>query len=260
MTKPILEVRDLNKSYTVASGFMAYRQLPVLKNVSFSINPGESVGLVGESGSGKTTLARVIMGILKPNSGVVQFNDQDLASLGPRELRKCRRDISIVYQNPFLSLNPRLRIKDLVAEPIITHERIRESELLERVAKLIHEVGLNETYLLRRIGELSGGQAQRVAVARALALMPKLVVLDEPTSALDVSVQAQILNLLADLQESHGNAYLFISHNLDVVRHVTQKVIVMEKGQVVEFGDTDQVLDRPQHPYTQALVSATLSV
>ena len=256
----ILNVQAVTKTYTVADGFLSYRQVQALKGISFSIGAGESVGLVGESGSGKTTLARTIMGIIKPNSGSVFFAGRDITTLKARELRQSRRDIAIVYQNPYLSLNPRFRIRDLVAEPIITHESIGQQELQKRVSRLVEEVGLNDTYLSRRIGELSGGQAQRVAIARALALMPKLVVLDEPTSALDVSVQAQILNLLSDLQSVHGNAYLFISHNLDVVRHVTQKVIVMEKGAIVEAGDTGIVLDSPGHPYTQSLVAATLSV
>lgn len=257
---PLLNVTGLVKSYRVPSGFLGHRTVQALKGIDLHISAGESLGLVGESGSGKTTLARTIMGILKPDAGHVEFDGLRISTLKPAALRASRRSIAIVYQNPYLSLNPRMRIRDLVAEPIITHERISDRALTERVKKLLDEVGLTDAHLSRRVGELSGGQAQRVAIARTLALRPKLVLLDEPTSALDVSVQAQILNLLAELQVSHGNAYLLISHNLDVIRHVTDRVVVMERGSIVETGDTEQVLDRPSHPYTRALVAATLSV
>lgn len=253
----ILEVRDLYKSYTVSAGFIGKRQLDVLKAIDLHIGAGEVVGLVGESGSGKTTLARSIMGMIRPEQGSVLFDEQDMTTLSRTALRARRRDMAMVYQNPYMSLNPRLRVADLLAEPITAHERLARAALSDRVAGLLAKVGLDAGFLARRVGELSGGQAQRVAIARALALEPKLILLDEPTSALDVSVQAQVLNLLGQLQREAGYSYLLISHNLDVIRYACDRVYVMQQGELVESGPVLDVLDRPRHPYTQALIAAT---
>ncbi len=253
----LLSVSQVYKSFLISDGMFRKRQLDVLRDINVIIEEGEAIGLVGESGSGKTTLARIIMGMIPADSGEVLFDGLDLTALSKAGRRERRRDMAIVYQNPFVSLNPRLSVLDLVAEPIRAHERMSRAALKQRVTGLLADVGLEESYLNRRIGAMSGGQAQRVAIARALALKPKLIVLDEPTSALDVSVQAQVLNLLANLRATHGYTYLLITHNLDVVRHMADRVLVMSQGEIVEHGATDAILDSPQHPYTQALVAAT---
>lgn len=256
----LLDVRDLHKSFTGSAGFFRTRRFEVLRGVSLHIDAGEIVGLVGESGSGKTTLLRAIMGMQRPDRGSVTFCGTDLTSLKPSALRERRRDMAIVYQNPFLSLNPRLSIFTLIAEPIAQHEALSRTALRGRVLDLLLKVGLDADFAARHAGELSGGQAQRVAIARALALKPKLILLDEPTSALDVSVQAQVLNLLCDLQREENYGYLMVSHNLDVIRHVCDRVYVMEKGSFVEDGPVLDVMERPSHPYTRTLIGATPSV
>jgi ABC-type glutathione transport system ATPase component len=253
----LLDVSDLHKSFTVSVGFFRTRRHEVLKGVSLHVNAGEVVGLVGESGSGKTTLIRSIMGMQLPDRGSVRFCDAELTKLTAAALRERRRDMAIVYQNPFLSLNPRLSVFTLIAEPIIHHETLSRDNLRDRVHDLLGKVGLNEDFAARHAGELSGGQAQRVAIARALALKPKLILLDEPTSALDVSVQAQVLNLLCDLQREENYAYLIVSHNLDVIRHVCDRVYVIEKGCFVEEGPVPDVMERPSHSYTKTLIGAT---
>jgi len=253
----LLQISDVNKSFVSKNGAFRRRPLDVLKGINAQVATGEIVGLVGESGSGKTTLARIIMGMTKPDTGQVLFNGSDLSGLSKAELRMRRRDIAMVYQNPFVSLNPRFSVLDLVAEPIKAHEKMTRAALSERVSGLLRDVGLHESYLDRRIGQMSGGQAQRVAIARALALHPKLMILDEPTSALDVSVQAQILNLLTDLRVRSDLTMLIITHNLDVVRHMADRVLVMAAGEIVEHGDAEAILNAPQHPYTQALIAAT---
>ena len=252
-----LDVERLSKSFDLPGGFLRRRRVAVLRDVSLSIASGEVLGLVGESGSGKTTLARCIMGMVRPDSGTVRLDGVDPAGLGKRALRRWRRDMAVVYQNPFLSLNPTMTVQAIVAEPIVARERIDRAALRSRVSGLLEDVGLGDSILRRRVGALSGGQAQRVAIARSIATRPRLIILDEPSSSLDVSVQAQILNLLVDLQERDGFSCLFITHDLDVVRFATDKVAVMEKGAIVEVGATERVLDAPRHGYTARLVAAT---
>lgn len=227
--------------------------------VSLEVAEGEVYGLVGESGSGKTTLARCLLGLIEPTSGRIELAGHDLATTTGAARRRLRRQVQIVFQDPVGSLDPRMAVEDLIAEPIVTHEASRKG-VGDRVRALLDEVGLAPDHLKRRPHELSGGQCQRVAIARALALRPQLVVLDEPTSSLDVSVQAQILNLLVDLKQRHNLTYLLISHDLTVVRHLTDRVGVMYLGRIVEQGPTEELFDVPRHPYTQALLAAAPSV
>lgn len=253
----LLDVRGLSKAFPIRSGAFKRQWARVVDDVSFELNSGETLGLVGESGCGKTTLARCILRITEPTAGAIVFDGKDLAKLDRRALRASRSDLAIVYQNPYLSLSPRLSVHDLVAEPLVTHSPMRGEALTRRVIELLEAVGLSSDDLRKRARQLSGGQAQRVAIARALALRPKLIVLDEPTSALDVSVQAQVLNLLARLQREYGLTYLFISHNLDVVQHMADRLLVMYLGRVAEMGPTAQIFNAPRHPYTLALLAAT---
>ena len=253
----LLEVRGLSKAFPIRSGAFKRQWARVVDDVSFELRAGETLGLVGESGCGKTTLARCILRITEPTAGAIVFDGKDLAKLDSRALRASRSELAIVYQNPYLSLSPRLSVHDLVAEPLVTHSPLRGEALTRRVVELLEAVGLSADDLRKRARQLSGGQAQRVAIARALALRPKLIVLDEPTSALDVSVQAQVLNLLVRLQREYGLTYLFISHNLDVVQHMADRLLVMYLGRVAEMGPTVDVFRAPRHPYTLALLAAT---
>ena len=253
----LLEVRGLSMAFPIRTGAFARHTARVVDDVSFSLDAGETLGLVGESGCGKTTLARCILRITEPSAGEIVFGGQDLLKLNPAALRARRSELAIVYQNPYLSLSPRLNVHDLVGEPLVTHTPLRGSALTGRIVELLRAVGLSADDLAKRARQLSGGQAQRVAIARALALRPKLIVLDEPTSALDVSVQAQVLNLLVRLQREFGLTYLFISHNLDVVQHMADRILVMYLGRVAESGPTTGIFSAPRHPYTLALLAAT---
>jgi ABC-type glutathione transport system ATPase component len=226
-------------------------------DVSFDIHAGETLGLVGESGSGKSTLGRLVLRLIEPTSGSVYFDGRDLMAAGRSELRQLRGGMQIIFQDPFGSLDPRMCVEDVIAEPLIIHERLSKAARRSRVAELLNAVGLDPSALRRFPHEFSGGQRQRVGIARALALRPKFIVADEPVSALDVSVGAQIVNLLAQLQREFGLTYLFISHSMPVVRYLATRIAVMYHGKIVEIGPTAQITERPQQSYTQNLLRAT---
>lgn len=257
LTTPLLEVAGLVKHYR-SGGLFAPTGATVkaVDGVSFSIASGETLGLVGESGSGKTTVGRTVLRLELPTDGIVRFEGTDLASLRPGELRAVRRRMQIVFQDPFASLNPRRTVGASVAEGIEIHRLAPKREIPHRVAELLEEVGLDASYARKYPHEFSGGQRQRIGIARALAVEPRFIVCDEPVSALDVSVQAQVLNLLLDLRDQRGLAYLFIAHDLALVRQIAHRVAVMYLGTIVEIGMARTVIDTPRHPYTQALVSA----
>ncbi|MGH7523651.1 MAG: ABC transporter ATP-binding protein [Gemmatimonadales bacterium] len=257
MSAPLLEVTGLVKHYR-AGGLLGGSGAPVkaVDGVSFTIAPGETLGLVGESGSGKTTVGRTVLRLELPTAGVVRFEGIDLATLSPAELRSARRRMQIVFQDPFASLNPRRTVGASVAEGLEIHRLATRRELPGRVAALLAEVGLDGSFAGKYPHEFSGGQRQRIGIARALAVEPHFIVCDEPVSALDVSVQAQVLNLLLDLRDQRGLAYLFIAHDLALVRQIAHRVAVMYLGTIVEIGSARTVIDAPRHPYTQALVSA----
>ncbi|MEO8294465.1 MAG: dipeptide ABC transporter ATP-binding protein [Gemmatimonadota bacterium] len=254
--KTLLEVRSLVKHY---KGGGLFRPGPVVRavdGVSFEIGLGETLALVGESGCGKSTVGRTVLRLMEPTSGQVVFDKQEIFSLDQEAMRQMRRKMQIIFQDPYSSLNPRMTIGKAVAEGIEIHRLARGKAIRDRVASLLGEVGLDPSYMDRYPHEFSGGQRQRIGIARALAVEPSFIVCDEPVSALDVSVQAQVLNLLVDLQQKHGLSYLFIAHDLAVVRQVAHRVAVMYLGHLVETGPTEQLLADPRHPYTQALLSA----
>jgi oligopeptide/dipeptide ABC transporter ATP-binding protein len=259
MTSPLLEVRDLQKHFPIHGGIF-YRQIATVhavENVSLSVNAGQTVGLVGESGCGKSTVGRTILRLYDPTAGSVLFQGLDIAKLSKKEMRRRRRDLQIIFQDPFESLNSRHTVGHIIEEPFIIHEPSMSSkERQEKVAQLLDRVGLPENARHKFPHEFSGGQRQRIGIARAIALKPKLIVCDEPVSALDVSIQSQVLNLLLELQEEMGLAYLFIAHDLAVVKHISDRIAVMYLGHIVEFADAEQIYENPRHPYTKALTSA----
>ncbi|HET9836986.1 MAG TPA: ATP-binding cassette domain-containing protein [Candidatus Angelobacter sp.] len=259
---PLLSVRDLVKIYDADQGLFGKpaRELRAVNGVSLSIAEGETLGLVGESGCGKTTLGRMILRLIEPTSGSITFNAQNVLTASGSELRRLRRDMQIIFQDPFASLNPRMRIQEIVTEPLLIHangNRPAKTELHRSAAEVMNAVGLDESALRRYPHEFSGGQRQRIGIARALILRPKFVVCDEPVSALDVSVGAQIVNLLKKLQRDFGLTYLFISHSMPVVRYLCDRIAVMRAGQIVELGPSEQITSSPQHEYTRTLIEAT---
>jgi len=254
---PLLTVRNLVKEFPRSRGWWGRpATVRAVDSVSFAIEPGETFGLVGESGSGKTTTGRCILRLTEPTSGEVRFRDRDVLALSRDELRRARRDMQIVFQDPYSSLNPRMRARTIVEEPLVIHKLGTKAERRARVAELFSVVGLDPAHLERYPHEFSGGQRQRIGLARALALNPSLIVADEPVSALDVSVQAQVVNLLMDLQERLKLTYLFIAHDLRLVEHICSRVAVMYRGRILEMGDTAALFRSPAHPYTRALLSA----
>src|SRR5882672_4859826 len=254
---PLLEIRHLSKEFSRRKGlFGAASVVRAVDDVSFSIDKGETFGLVGESGSGKTTTGRCILRLIEPTKGEVLFDGRDVLRLSRGDLRRARRDMQIVFQDPYSSLNPRMRVDEIVEEPLVIHKLGSKAERRERVKQLFALVGLNPDHLRRYPHEFSGGQRQRIGLARALALNPSLVIADEPVSALDVSVQAQVVNLLMELQARLKLTYLFIAHDLRLVEHICSRVAVMYLGRIVEMGETAKLFAAPQHPYTRALLSA----
>jgi oligopeptide transport system ATP-binding protein len=254
MTIPLLDVQHLSKQFRLGKQI-----LHAVQDVSFSLLPNESMGLGGESGCGKSTVAKLLTGLLEPTTGSIYFDGQDLVNLAAQKSRWLRRNIQMIFQHPASSLNPRMSVEEALAEPLIIHRLVKGKELSQRLIMLLSQVGLSEEYLKRMPHELSGGQKQRVAVARALAVSPRLLICDEPFSALDVSVQAQIINLLTKLQLEQQLSYFIISHDLAILRYLTQRLAIMYLGQLMEWGPSTEVYDHPLHPYTQALLTAILS-
>ena len=257
--EPLLSVRGLKKHFPIHGGILSrvIDRVHAVDGVSIDVAPGETVGLVGESGCGKSTTGRCIMRLIEPSEGEIWFQGRDVTKMEGEELRAMRRDMQIIFQDPFASLNPRHTVGTIVGEALVIHGLVKNrTEMEERVVQLLQTVGLHPEHMRRFPPEFSGGQRQRIGIARALAVEPKLIVCDEPVSALDVSIQAQVINLLEDLQEQFGLAYLFIAHDLSVVEHISNRVAVMYLGRVVEVATAEELYENPLHPYTEALLSA----
>ena len=255
---PLLEVKNIKKWFPSKKSPFSKEKVYIkaVDGVSFTLNAGETLGVVGESGCGKSTMGRTVLRLLEPTEGQVFFEGKEYTALKDAELRKSRSELQIIFQDPYASLDPRMTIGDIIAEPLDIQLKLPAKERMERVLKTMERVGLNTRYVNRYPHEFSGGQRQRIGIARAMVLNPKVVVCDEPVSALDVSIQAQVINLLKDLQEEMGMAYIFISHDLSVIKHISDRVAVMYLGHVVEIADKKDLYDHPMHPYTVALLSA----
>ncbi|MFG3252763.1 ABC transporter ATP-binding protein [Streptomyces sp. NPDC048172] len=258
--EPILEVRDLVKHFPLTSGVVVKRQVGAVKavdGISFDLYPGETLGIVGESGCGKSTVAKLLMNLERPTSGTIRYKGEDISRLSGRALKAVRRNIQMVFQDPYTSLNPRMTVGDIIGEPFDIHPEVApKGDRRGRVRELLDVVGLNPEYINRYPHQFSGGQRQRIGIARGLALRPEIIVADEPVSALDVSVQAQVVNLMEKLQDEFGLSYMFIAHDLSIVRHISDRVGVMYLGKMAEIGTDEQIYEHPTHPYTQALLSA----
>jgi oligopeptide transport system ATP-binding protein len=255
----LLEITDLAKHFPVKRGLLIDREVDLVRavdGVSLGVGEGETLGLVGESGSGKSTLCRAVLQLLQPTSGSVRFEGREIGGLSRRRMRPLRSEMQMIFQDPYASLNPRKRVGQIVGEPLKLHRRASGAELRRRVQELLERVGLSPEHYERFPHEFSGGQRQRVGIARAIALEPKLIVADEPVSALDVSIRAQIVNLLADLQQELGLTYVFVAHDIGIVRHVSDRIAVMHDGKIVEQGPADRVCEHPSDPYTKALLAA----
>ena len=258
MNELLLDVKDLVKNFALKKTrlFQEQRYIYAVDGISFSLKKGESFGLVGESGCGKTTTGRTILRLTEPTSGVINFDGKDVARLKEQELKEFRRNAQMIFQDPFASLNPRMTVGDIVGEPLLVHRMGSTNDRNERVAEVLGKVGIEPAYMKRFPHEFSGGQRQRIGIARVLTLNPQLIIADEPVSALDVSIQAQIINLLVKLQDEFHLSYLFISHDLAVVEHISDRVAIMYLGKIVELAPSKNIYSEPQHPYTKALLSA----
>ena len=256
--EPLLEIRNLSKSFAVAPGPLGGKRqsLRAVDDISLTLYRGETLGLVGESGCGKSTTGKLIMRLLEADAGEVLFQGEDLLRLSQRQLRPHRRQLQMIFQDPYSSLNPRLRVGDIVGEPLQVHQLCPPAQMRDEVLRLLRTVGLTEEHIDRYPHEFSGGQRQRIGIARALAVRPSLIIADEPVSALDLSIQAQVVNLLQDIQQEFGLTYLFIAHNLSVIEHISDRVAVMYLGRIVELAPAEALYRAPRHPYTEALLNA----